>query len=188
VRFDLNDYSVPPQTLGRALTLVASPTTVRVLDGTTEIASHPRSYDRHELVEIPAHHQGLLEQKRKALGSTASGRLAALVPSSKTFLQAAFERGESTARLTTRLLRLLDDYGAAELAAALGEALDHHTPRLSSVAFILARRHRQRRQRTPLAVNLSRRPDLENLTVSEPALEAYDDLAQDPEKDPDPES
>jgi hypothetical protein len=42
----------------------------------------------------------LLEQKRKALGSTPSGRLAALVPPSQAFLQAAFERGESTARLT----------------------------------------------------------------------------------------
>ena len=29
VRFDLNDYSVPPCALGRALTLVASPTTRR---------------------------------------------------------------------------------------------------------------------------------------------------------------
>ena len=103
-----------------------------------------------ELVEDPAHRQALLEQKRKALGSTASGRLAALVPESPAFLQAAFERGESTARLTVQLLRLLDDYGAAELTAALREALDRHTPRLSSVAFILARRHRQRRQRAPL--------------------------------------
>jgi len=185
VRFDLNDYSVPPPALGRALTLVASPTTVRLLDGATEIASHRRSYDRHEHLEDPAHRQALLEQKRKALGSTASGRLAALVPESQAFLQAAFERGESAARLTVQLLRLLDDYGVAELAAALREALDHNTPRLSSVAFIRARRHRQRRQRTPLAVNLSRRPDLENLTVSNPTLEAYDDLAQDPEKDPD---
>ena len=149
--------------MGRALTLVASPTTVRLLDGATEIASHRRSYDRHEHVEDPAHRQALLEQKRKALGSTASGRLAALVPESQAFLQAAFERGESAARLTVQLLRLLDDYGAAELTAALREALGHHTPRLSSVAFILARRHRQRRQRTPLPVNLSRRPDLENL-------------------------
>jgi hypothetical protein len=185
VRFDLNDYSVPPPALGRALTLVASPTTVRLLDGATEIAFHRRSYDRHEQIEDPAHRQALLEQKRKALGATASGRLAALVPESQAFLQAAFERGESAARLTAQLLRLLDDYGAAELTAALREALDHNTPRLSSVAFILARRHRQRRQRTPLAVNLSRRPDLENLTVSNPTLEAYDDLAQDPEKDPD---
>ena len=141
-----------------------------------------------ELVEDPAHRQALLEQKRKALGSTASGRLAALVPESQAFLQAAFERGESTARLTVQLLRLLDDYGAAELTAALREALDRHTPRLSSVAFILARRHRQRaatHSRSP--VNLSRRPDLENLTVSNPSLEAYDELAQDPEEDPEPE-
>jgi transposase len=186
VRFDLNDYSVPPQALGRPLTLVASPTTVRLLDGATEIASHRRSYDRHEQIEDPAHRQALLEQKRKALGSTASGRLAALVPQSQAFLQAAFQRGESAARLTAQLLHLLDDYGPAELAAALREALDHNTPRLSSVSFILARRQRQRRQRTPLAVHLSRRPDLENLAVSNPTLEVYDDLAQDPEKDTDP--
>src|SRR5271157_3695118 len=188
VRFDLNDYSVPPQALGRTLTLVASPTRVRLLDGITEIASHPRSYDRHELVDEPAHHQALLEQKRKALGSTPSGRLAILVPESPAFLQAAFERGESTARLTVQLLRLLDDYGPAELSATLREALDRHTPRLSSVAFILARRHRQRRQRAPLPVNLSRRPDLENLTVSNPSLEAYDELTQDPDEEPEPES
>ena len=188
VRFDLNDYSVPPRAFGRALTLVASPTHVRLLDGSTEIASHRRSYDRHEQVEEPEHRRALLEQKRKALGSTTSGRLAALVPESQAFLQAAFEHGESAARLTAQLLRLLDDYGPAELTAALREALDHNTPRLSSVAFILARRHRQRRQRTPLPVNLSRRPDLENLTVSNPSLEAYDELAQNPEEeDPKPE-
>jgi hypothetical protein len=72
------------------------------------------------------------------------------------------------------------------LAAALREALDRHTPRLSSVAFILARRHRQLRRRTPLPVNLSRRPDLEDLVVSNPSLEAYDELSQDPD-DSDPE-
>jgi hypothetical protein len=57
------------------------------------------------------------------------------------------------------------------------------------VAFILARRHRQSRQArrpAPLPVNLSRRPDLENLTVANPSLEAYDELSEDPE-DPDHE-
>src|SRR5215831_6249254 len=161
VRFDLNDYSVPPQARHRPLTLVASPTTVRLLDGSAEVASHLRSYDRHELVEDPAHRQA--------------------------FLHAAFEHGESASRLTVQLLRLLDDYGAPELAAALREALQQQTPRLSSVAFILARRHLQQRRRAPLPVNLSRRPDLENLTVSNPSLEAYDELCQDPEEDPEPE-
>jgi hypothetical protein len=99
--------------------------------------------------------------------------------------QAAFQRGESAARLTLQLLRRLDDYGVAEFTAALREALEQQTPRLSAVAFILARRHRQRRQPTPLAVHLARRPDLENLTVSIPSLEAYEDLTQDPQEDPD---
>lgn len=185
VRFDLNDYSVPPEALGRTLILVTSPTRVRLLDGQKEIASHPRSYDRHAQVEDPAHRQALLEQKRKALGATPCGRLAVLVPVSEAFLQAAFEHGESPARLTTQLLHLLEDYGADELTAALREALEQHTPRLSSVAFILARRHRQSGSggAAPLPVHLSRRPELEDLTVSDPSLEVYDELAQDPEKE-----
>lgn len=182
VRFDLNDYSVPPQTLGRPLMLVASPTTVRLLDGSTAVASHRRCYDRHQLIEDPGHRQALLEQKRKALGSTPSGRLAALVLESQPFLEAAFQRGESTPRLTAQLLRLLDDYGPAELAVALREALDHQTPCLSSVAFILTRRHRQRQRQNLVPVDLSRRPDLEHLTVSTPRLETYDELSQDPKE------
>ncbi len=107
VRVDRKDYSVPLPALGRALPLVASPPTVRRLDGSTEIASHRRSSDRHQLGEDPAHRQALLEQKRKALGSTAGGRLATWGPESPAFLRAAFARGESTARLTAQLLRLL---------------------------------------------------------------------------------
>jgi transposase len=187
VRFDLNDYSVPPQTLGRPLMLVASPTTVRLLDGSTAVASHRRCYDRHQLIEDPGHRQALLEQKRKALGSTPSGRLAALVPESQPFLEAAFQRGQSTPRLTAQLLRLLDDYGPAELAVALREALDHQTPCLSSVAFILTRRHRQRQRQNLVPVDLSRRPDLEHLTVSTPRLETYDELSQDSEEPEEPE-
>jgi transposase len=181
VRFDRNDYSIPPEAVGRLLTLVASPTLVRLLDSSTEIARHRRSYDHHQHIEDPSHIQALLEQKRKALGSSPGGRLAALVPDSPPFLEAAFGQGESAARLTRQLLGLLDDYGPAELGAALREALERHTPRASSVAFILARRHRQKKRRAPLPVNLSRRPDLENLTVKTQHLEAYDELTEDPD-------
>jgi transposase len=184
VRFDLNDYSIPPGAVGRLLTLVASPSTVRLLDGPTEIACHRRCYDRHQRVEDPAHLATLLEQKRKALGSTAAGRLAVAVPESQAFLQAAFQQGESAARLTAQLLGLLEDYGPGELAAALREALDRQTPRLNSVAFILARRHRQQKRRAPLPVNLGRRPDLENLAVPAQHLEAYDELSEDPDAEP----
>src|SRR5438876_2269047 len=83
VRFDLNDYSIPPQAVGRQLTLLASDTSVRILDGSVEIARHVRSYDRHQPVLDPAHQQAVLKSKRKAFHSTPAGRLEQAVPESK---------------------------------------------------------------------------------------------------------
>ncbi len=181
VRFDLNDYSIPHTHVGRPLTLVASATQVRLLDGATEIARHLRSYDRQQRVDDPAHLAALLEQKRKALGATAHGRLAHAVPDITAFLDAAFQRGESPTRQTTQLLLLLDDYGAAALADAVREALANHTPRANSVAFILSRRVRS--TRTPLPVDLSRTPHLADLSIATHHLEAYDQLSQNPNND-----
>ena len=186
VRFDLNDYSIPHTHVGRTLTLAASATQVRLLDGATEIARHPRSYDRHQRVDAPAHLAALLEQKRKALGATASGRLHDAIPDITTFLDAAFQRGEAVARQTTQLLLLLDDYGAAALAEAVREALANNTPRAASVAFILSRRGRNRR--VPLPVDLSRAPHLADLSIPTQNLEVYDQLTQNPDQTVTPET
>jgi hypothetical protein len=75
VRFDLKDYSIPPTAVGRALTLLASTSTIRILQEGVEIARHRRSWDRHQALEDPAHRQALLEEKRRALGASPSGRL-----------------------------------------------------------------------------------------------------------------
>jgi hypothetical protein len=179
IRFDLNDYSIPPATVGRPLLLVASDTTVRLLHGTTEIARHRRSYDRHEKITDPAHLQALLEDKRRAFGHTPSGRLVGAVPEAEALLQAACSRGEPVGRQTTQLLHLLDDYGPAELREAVREALDRESPRASSVAYILARRHRRAGQRPPLPVSLTRRPDLADLHVPSADTEIYDELTHD---------
>jgi transposase len=182
VRFDQNDYSIPHEMVGRPLTLAATQTTVRILDGTKELARHRRSYDRHQRVEDPVHIAALIEQKRKALGGTAAGRLVHAVPNIQDFLDAAFQRGESVARQSTQLLTLLDDYGANELAAAVTEALERNTPRASSVGFILARRHRTR-GRSLLPVDLSRHPELADLSVPTHHLEIYDELSDDTSED-----
>ncbi len=183
IRFDLNDYSIPPAAVGRALTLVASDTTVRLFDGTQEVAAHRRSYDRHERIDDPAHQQALLADKRKATGSTRHGRLLSAVPEIEALLDAAFARGEPVGPQTTQLLLLLDDYGATELKAAVSEALARGTPRASSIAYILSRRHRLRRGRAPLPVDLSRRPDLADLHVQPHDPETYDGLARDDHPD-----
>jgi transposase len=176
VRFDLNDYTIPPSAVGRALTLVVSDTRVGIFDGASRIADHARSWDRGQIVSNPAHEEALLQQKRRALGSTPGGRLAAAVPESEAFLEAGFRRGESAARQTVQLLTLLGEYGATELRGALREALERDTPRVSSVAFLLARR--RRRPDTPRPVDLSRRPELASIDVQTPDVEIYDDLSR----------
>jgi transposase len=176
VRFDLNDYSIPPAAVGRTLTLMASETTVRILDGTLEIARHARSWDRHAVMLDPIHEEELLEEKRKAFGSTPGGRLALAVPESEQLLDAAFQRGEPAGSQTSQLIRLLGDYGAQELRKAVQEALARHTPRASSVAFILRRRARLNPGTAPIP--LPHRPDLANLHVEPQNPEDYDGLAK----------
>jgi hypothetical protein len=178
VRFDNNDYSVRPDAVSGPLSLVASDTTVRVVLGTSEnVANHRRCYDKGEIIEDPEHKQALLEQKKKALGSTSNARLLSVAPEIEQLLHAAFERGESPAAETRRLLLLLDDHGPEEFAAAVREALEAKTPRASSVAYLLERRRRHRMAKHPMAVDLSRRPDLEDLHVNPHQAETYDDLS-----------
>jgi hypothetical protein len=181
LRFDLNSYSIPPDAIGKPLVLAASESTIRILHGEKEIARHRRSYGRHEFILDPAHQEALLREKRKALGSTRGGRLAQAVPETEALLEAAFALGESAARQTTQLLELLEFYGPTELRAAVREALERKTPRASSVSFILNKRRRSRNRPVLPHVDLSHRPELENLTVTPQDLETYDDLANNDE-------
>jgi len=178
IRFDLNDYSIPPRAVGRPLTLVASDSQVRIFDGTEELACHHRSYDRGQLVLDPTHQQELLQEKRKAIGSTPGGRLEQAVPESGALLEAAFARGESTHSQTAQLLKLLDTYGPAELREAIREALEHGTPRVSSVAFLLRKHQRSRERRAPVPVDLSQHPELAALNMQPQNLEVYDELTK----------
>jgi transposase len=181
VRFDLNDYSIPPEVVGRQLTLAASDVTVRILNGSFEIARHLRTYDRHQLVLDPAHQQAVLKIKRKAFHSTPGGRLEQAVPESKTLLDLAFANGESAGAQTAQLMKLLEQYGAAALRRAIAEALERNTPRASSVAFLLRRQPRS----TPLSLDLSHHPQAQALDIRPHDLETYDELVRTKDADND---
>lgn len=174
VRFDLNDYSIPPAAVGKPLTLAASDTTVRILDGASEVAHHLRSYDRHQFVLDPAHQAELLKTRRRAISAAPPGRLAQLVPEVKPLIDAAFAQGESAGRQTAQLCGLLEQYGAAALQRAVREALDRGTPRAYSVAFLLRRQPRV----TPAPLDLSQHPRAQAVDVRPHDLETYDELGK----------
>ena len=179
VRFDLNDYTVPHTHVRRTLTVVASPSEVRILDGTALIASHERSYDKGKQVEDPAHISALSEAKRQGRHHRAADRLIQAAPNSRELLTAAASRGQNLGSLTASLLRLLDRYGAGELEAAIGEALSRGVPHPNAVRLALERRREQREQDPPLAVELPEDPRVRKLVVKPHKLDDYDQLQAD---------
>lgn len=182
VRFDRNSYAIPHTHVRRPLTLLASPTTVRILVGTEEIARHQRSYDTNAIVEEEAHVADLVAATRQDNPSTARDRLRLAVPAAGTLLERLAAQGESLRYHSVRLLALLDDYGPQELAAAIERALERDALGAGAIAHILETRRRQRGLKPPIPIVLPDRPGVRDLDVTPHRLETYDELTR---SDPD---
>ena len=161
--------------------MVASPEQVRVLDGATVLACHPRSYDKGAQIEDAAHVAELAARKRAARHHRGQDRLAQAAPNSRDLLVAAAARGENLGSLTASLLRLLDAYGASELQAAIAEALQRGVPHPNAVRLSLERRREQRDQPPPVPLTLPDDPRVRDQAVRPHALADYDQLNTGPE-------
>jgi len=174
VRFDLNDYSIPHTYVRRVLTVSASPSEVRVLDGSDVIAQHPRSYDKGQQIEDDAHIAALTAEKQAARRHRGQGRLHHAAPSSETLLVAAAERGDNLGGVTAALVRLLDQYGAAELETAILEALARGVPHPHAVRQCLQRRRQERDLPPVVSVPLPDDPRIHTMAVRPHDLKSYD--------------
>ena len=180
VRFDLNDYSVPHTHVCRTLTVSASLNRVRVLDGETVIATHPRTFDKGQQIEDPAHVADLVAAKRAARAHRGLDHLAQAVPATGELLRLAAERGTPLSRATAALVQLLDAYGAGELAQAIDEALAHEVPHPNAVRQVLERRREQREQPPPLTLTLPDNDKARHIVVRPASLAPYDQLHSPP--------
>lgn len=178
VRFDGNDYSIPHSLVRKPLTLIASETSVRIVDGDREVARHRRSYDRGRAIEDERHIEALAEQKRKASELRGRDRLRSLCPSAEAFLNAVALRDGHLGGTTSRLLRLIDRYGAPSVEAALVEALSRGATSAQSVAHLLDQRRRKAGAPPPLDPVLPDDPRVRDLRVTPHALADYDVLAR----------
>jgi transposase len=182
VRFDRNSYSIPHTHVRQPVTLLATATTIRVVDGATEIARHARSYDTGQTIEDLAHLEGLVAATRQANVHTGRDRLRLAVPLLATLFDRLAQRGDSLRAHTVRLLALLDEYGPAEIAAATALALERDALGADAIAHILDTRRRQRGARPSLPLVLPDRPGVRDLDITAHRLESYDDLSR---SDPD---
>ena len=184
-RFDLNDYSVPHTYVRRSLVVAACLDSVRIVDGTTVIATHGRSWDRGQQLEDPAHLEPLVDYKRRARKHRGMDRLSSAAPSASRLLAMAAESGANIGNITSRLLVLLHQVGPTELEAALLEAVDRELPTVGAVRQILDRRLTERGLPPPVSAHLSHNERAARVTVKNHALSTNDHLKRtddDPKK------
>src|SRR5437870_2810241 len=164
VRYETNDYSVPVEYGHRQVLVKAFVWEVVICAASEVIARHPRSYDREEMIFNPLHYLALLEQKTNALDQAAP--LAGWqLPEEFVELRRQMEArlGKRGRREYVQVLRLLETFSLAEVAAAVRQAL-----RFPAISFDAVKHL--------LLCALERRPpklDLENyphLPVAEVAL------------------
>jgi hypothetical protein len=185
LRFDGNDYSVPPTAVRRSLTVVASETHLRVLDGPHELACHARSYSRGEQIEDPAHIEALVAHKREAREQRTQDRLRQAAPRSRELLVQLAERGGSLGSATAALGRLLDRYGAQALEDAVAEALARGVPHPHAVRQVLEQQRREHQAPPPIAVELPDDPRVRGLVVTPHRLDSYDPTPEEMPSDDD---
>ena len=184
-RFDLNDYSVPHAHVGKTLTVRATGTTVRVLDGANELARHARSWSRGEQIERDEHVADLVASKGEAREHRGQNRLAHAAPSTTTLLERAASRGTPIRSLVRELEVLLEEHGAAELESGCAEALERGVPHSNAVRQALERRREARHLPPALAVRLPPNARTPAVVVRPVSLADYDRLATDTDTDTD---
>ena len=142
------------------------------------LACYRRSYDRGAQIEQADHVAALVEQKRAARQHRATDRLVQVAPASQTLLIRAAERGANLGTITAALMRLLAQTSAAEMQAAILEALQRGVPHPNAVRLALARRREQRGEPPSVGIALPAHLQARDTTVQPHALETYDQLKE----------
>ena len=131
VRYETNDYSVPVEYGHRQVLVKAFVWEVVICCSSEVIARHPRSYSREEMIFNPLHYLALLEQKTNALDQAAplqGWQLPAEFAELRRQMEARL--GKRGRREYVQVLRLLETFSIAEVAAGVRQAL-----RYPAIAF-----------------------------------------------------
>lgn len=182
VRFDLNDYSVPHEYARKQVTVLAEPEWVKIVDGLKEIATHTRCYEKQRQIEAPEHIERLKEEKKKAKKGSGMSLLFSAAPTARKMFEMAAERGYPIGSLTSKLLSLMNLYGAAEMEESIKEVVSFGACHCADVNQVLERRRRQKGRLSPIAIQLPNDKRLSDMVVIPHSLASYDRISGEEQK------
>ncbi len=172
VTVDTNRYSVPSRYARSTLTVAATDTELRFIDGAEEIAMHERCWGRRQILERHEHREALLAEKRQARALKGRDRLHAELTNIDVILDRWFENGRNIGSMVARTTKLLDLYGQAAVQAAVDEMITRGTHDPGALAMH-CERHRDRFAPVPQFLDLA--PHVVERDVVPHDLGGYDD-------------
>jgi transposase len=184
VRFDSNLYSVPHRYAYKTLLLKATALEVRLFLDTQEVAVHPRSYDRGQLVDDPKHYEGILATKRKHFHHILRKRFLELGETAKAFLEGLIQAEVHPVRHLQQILNLVSVYGNKEVLGAMRHAMACNAFGGVYVQNILFQRRAAQGLPDLAPLEIPQRPEWNDIQTEEPDLSIYDQALEGGRKPP----
>jgi hypothetical protein len=185
VSFDGNRYSVPPRWARKTALLRANATRVRISHQGQEIVSHPRSYERGQLICQTEHQLETLQLRRRERGKRIQHTFDALGEEARQFHLELCRRPVKTTVHLRRLLSLVRLYGRQDVVAAITRANEYQTYDAAYVETILLQERRRRELPSPIELRPQRRELVEDVDFEEPDPAAYDRFCENEPEEPD---
>jgi hypothetical protein len=171
IRFDGNTYTVPPWAVGKQVIVKADHRTLAVYLKEKAIALHPRSHKHKQRIELPAHREAALKQKRRLWRSQEVQAFISLGEEAKTYLERLSSSHEPLKKTLHKLLALKDEYGAYALIEAIKRAARHNAYGAHYIENIL---YQEMTPKTPHPPVRLKQENLNRIRLDEPSLAEYD--------------
>jgi hypothetical protein len=176
VRFDGNRYSVPPDVVGKPVTIRAGDESVRIVHEGREIARHQRSYARGRRISQAEHQLQALQRRRRTRGRHLEETFDALGEVAREFHLKLQTRPVKTTHHLRRLLNLVRLYGRSEVLAAIARAHQYQTYDAAYVETILLQERRRQELPSPTPLRPKRQELIDEIDFEEPDPAIYDRL------------
>ena len=172
IRLDTNRYSVPSRYASQRLTLKKFANRLCIYHEGQLIATHTRSYDRHQDIENPDHAKELLSQRTKARNAKVLLAFYALCPRAEEYYCQLQERRFNARLHIAKIMALSEVYGSDKVARAIEDAFEFAAFSSDYIANILEQRERLAPPPGPL--HLTRRQDLLDVELAPADLSIYE--------------
>ena len=137
IRYDTNDYSVPVSSAYHQTTIKASVRFIEVYRQDLLIAKHRRCWDRERQIFDPMHYLELLERKPGSLDYARPLEDWHLPDCFNTYRRCLESSGDNGTKEYIRILLLLNKYSVAQIAKAIGKALNYRIYRYDVILQFL---------------------------------------------------